>query len=1009
MSYAENNYEDAIIELFCDLGYEYLFGPEIERDYHLPFYEDELISSLSKINGDLPNIAISEAINRLKDIDAGSLVDKNSKFAYYLQNGLSVSYLECDEEKHVVVKLIDYDDVENNSFLVINQWTFVEYEEKRPDIVIFINGLPLVVIELKSPSREEIDASEGYLQLKNYMDKIPSLFAYNVFCAISDLSVSKIGTISASEDRFMEWKTVDGDYESTQYADFNTFFEGIFDKSRFLDIVENFNLFFNETPSKIKILAAYHQYFAVNKAVESTLNAIKSGDGKGGVFWHTQGSGKSLSMIFYTKKLQKLLESPTFVIITDRNDLDNQLFLQFSKSEDYLRQYPIQAQSRGHLIELLNNREANGIFFTTMQKFEESSEPLTDRKDIIVISDEAHRSHYGLEEKVDIKTGKISVGTGRKIRDNLPNATFIGFTGTPISQKDKSTIEVFGNYIDIYDMTQSVEDGATRPIYYENRAIHLKLDEEILNEIDKKYDELSNEAEQYDIETSKHQLSKMEELLAAPETIESLCNDIISHYENNRENLLTGKAMVVAYSRRIAIEIYKKLLNLRSNWIDKVNVVASSSNKDPEEWHEIIGTKSHKQELAKRFKDNEDPFKIAIVVDMWLTGFDIPSLATMYIFKPMKDHTLMQAIARVNRVYKDKEGGLVVDYIGISGALRKAMKDYTLRDQKKYGDMDIAKTAYPVFKEKLELCQNFIHGFNHGDFFGDSNLKRANVIKGGINFFLAKKNEENKELFIREALALKQSLSLCKSIVKEKERLESAYFEAIRVSLVRIKKPGYKSLNEINNEINNLLKATIKSEGVINIIETSSDEISLFGDDFLERISQIPEKNLAIELLKKLLNDQIKTYKRTNLVKSELFSELLKNTMNQYINGLIKSEEVIVELMKIAKDIKDAENEGESLGLNREEKAFYDALTKPENIKDFYENEILVEMTRELTDALNKNRTIDWQKKESARAKMRLIIKRLLKKYKYPPEECKNAIKVVITQCELWTDYEMNI
>lgn len=995
--------------MFCDLGYEYLFGPEIERDYHLPFYEDELISSLSKINGDLPNIAISEAINRLKDIDAGSLVDKNSKFAYYLQNGLSVSYLECDEEKHVVVKLIDYDDVENNSFLVINQWTFVEYEEKRPDIVIFINGLPLVVIELKSPSREEIDASEGYLQLKNYMDKIPSLFAYNVFCAISDLSVSKIGTISASEDRFMEWKTVDGDYESTQYADFNTFFEGIFDKSRFLDIVENFNLFFNETPSKIKILAAYHQYFAVNKAVESTLNAIKSGDGKGGVFWHTQGSGKSLSMIFYTKKLQKLLESPTFVIITDRNDLDNQLFLQFSKSEDYLRQYPIQAQSRGHLIELLNNREANGIFFTTMQKFEESSEPLTDRKDIIVISDEAHRSHYGLEEKVDIKTGKISVGTGRKIRDNLPNATFIGFTGTPISQKDKSTIEVFGNYIDIYDMTQSVEDGATRPIYYENRAIHLKLDEEILNEIDKKYDELSNEAEQYDIETSKHQLSKMEELLAAPETIESLCNDIISHYENNRENLLTGKAMVVAYSRRIAIEIYKKLLNLRSNWIDKVNVVASSSNKDPEEWHEIIGTKSHKQELAKRFKDNEDPFKIAIVVDMWLTGFDIPSLATMYIFKPMKDHTLMQAIARVNRVYKDKEGGLVVDYIGISGALRKAMKDYTLRDQKKYGDMDIAKTAYPVFKEKLELCQNFIHGFNHGDFFGDSNLKRANVIKGGINFFLAKKNEENKELFIREALALKQSLSLCKSIVKEKERLESAYFEAIRVSLVRIKKPGYKSLNEINNEINNLLKATIKSEGVINIIETSSDEISLFGDDFLERISQIPEKNLAIELLKKLLNDQIKTYKRTNLVKSELFSELLKNTMNQYINGLIKSEEVIVELMKIAKDIKDAENEGESLGLNREEKAFYDALTKPENIKDFYENEILVEMTRELTDALNKNRTIDWQKKESARAKMRLIIKRLLKKYKYPPEECKNAIKVVITQCELWTDYEMNI
>ena len=991
--------------MFQDLGYSHFYGPDIERDYHSPFFEDELKRELGYINPDLPQIAITEAINKLKDIETGSLEEKNFKFTYYLQNGVSVNYMEHDEEISKIVKLIDYENIDSNSFTVINQWTVLDKEEKRSDIVIFVNGLPLVVIELKSPSREETDSSEAYNQLKNYMDKIPSLFVYNAFCVMSDLTDSKAGTITANEDRFMEWKTTDGSYESTQFADFKTFFNGIFQKDRFLDILENYNLYSNDEKESIKILSAYHQYFAVNKAVNSTLDALSRKDGKGGVFWHTQGSGKSLSMVFYTKKLQKVLDSPTFIVITDRNDLDDQLFNQFSKCREFLRQNPKRAKNRQHLVELLKDRQANGIIFTTMQKFEESNEPLSERNNIIVISDEAHRSQYGLEEKVDPKTGKISIGTARKIRDNLPNATFIGFTGTPISKRDKSTIEVFGNYIDVYDMTQSVEDGSTRPIYYESRAIKLQLDDEILKKIDQEYDKLAKESEPYAIDKSKHELSKMEELLSAPETIESLCKDIVNHYEN-RQDLLTGKAMIVAYSRKMAVKIYQEILKIRPKWTDKVNIVASSSNKDPEEWHELIGNKTHKIELANKFKDNTDEFKIAIVVDMWLTGFDIPSLATMYIFKPMQGHTLMQAIARVNRVYEDKEGGLIVDYIGISQALRKAMSEYTGRDQKNYGDRNISKTAYPLFKEKLEICQNLMYGFDYNAFFGESDLRRAESIQGGINFLLEPSKEENKGNFIKEALALKQSLSLCRSIVKEKERLEAAYFEAIRTSLTRIIKPGKLSLKEINEAINNLLKATIKSEGVT-ILTSVGKSIDLSDEEFLKRISQLPEKNLAIELLKKLLNDKISVYTKTNLVKSEQFSEMLKSTMNQYINGLIKTEEVISELIAIANQIKAAENEGEELGLTSEELAFYDAITKPEAIKDFYSNEDLLKMTHELTEALNNNRTIDWQKKEGARANMRRIVKRLLKKYKYPPEEIPNAINIVIAQCEKWADTDI--
>ena len=1005
MAFAEDNYENAVIQLFEQLGYGYVYGPNVVRDYTEVLYLDELEPALLRINPSLPSVAIDEAINKLRKFENGSLLQKNEVFMNYLQNGIEVSYYYKDEQQNRIVKLVDYENIDKNSFTVINQWTVVEYSEKRPDVIVFLNGIPVVAFELKSPSREETDASDAYLQLKTYQKEIPSLFIYNAFNVMSDLATSKAGTITAGEDRFMEWKTVDGSYENTQYAQWDTFLKGMFEKWRFLDILKNFICFSGET----KILAAYHQYFAVRKAIASTTKATET-DGRGGVFWHTQGSGKSLSMVFYAHLLQEVLNSPTIVVLTDRNDLDDQLFGQFSKCEKFLRQTSIQASDRANLKALLDGREANGIIFTTMQKFEESDEPLSERRNIVVMADEAHRGQYGLEEKVDATTGQVKIGAARKIRDSLPNATYIGFTGTPISIKDKSTTEVFGNYIDVYDMTQAVEDGATRPVYYESRVIHLKLDDVVLKKIDDEYDLIvAEEAEPYIVEKSKKELGRMESILGADQTLEALVDDIIQHYEDNREQELTGKAMIVAYSRPIAMKIYHKILEKRPVWNEKVGVVMTSGNDDPEEWHDIIGNKRHKDEMAKKFKDDEDPFKIAIVVDMWLTGFDVPSLATMYIYKPMSGHNLMQAIARVNRVYQDKEGGLVVDYVGIAGALRQAMNDYTKRDKGNFGNPNIAETALPKFIEKLEVCRDIFHGFDYSAFMAEdaTDLIRANTIRDGLNFIIGKnrKNDTVKEEYIKQALLLRQALSLCRSLLTAHQRFEAAFFEAVRTLLTRItggSKPL--SLKEINERINELLKASIKSEGVINLFSDIDKEFSLFDPKFLEEISKMKEKNLAVELLKKLIAEQVSLYKRTNLVKSEKFSDLLTNTMKAYLNGMLSNEEVIQELMKMAKDMASASEEGDALGLTDEELAFYDALTKPEAIKDIYENDQLVALAHELTAMLRKSRTVDWQKKESARAGMRRMVKKLLRKYKYPPEGMEDAISTVIGQCEMWTD-----
>lgn len=1015
-AYSEADYENTLIELFQSMGYRHVYAPDVERDRRCPVYEEELETSLRRLNPGLPEAALADALYKLRHFELGGLVQKNAVFMDYLQNGIEVSYTDKGEKRAALAYLADYQRPERNSFIIANQWTFIEHSQKRADLLVFLNGLPIALVELKSPSREETDASEAYAQIRNYMQEIPSLFHYNALCVMSDMGTSKAGTITAGEDRFMEWKTKDGSYENTRFAQFDTFFEGIFQPARLLDILRNFICFSDDGSSCAKILAAYHQYFAVRKAIESTRRATAT-DGKAGVFWHTQGSGKSLSMVFYAHLLQEALDSPTVVVLTDRNDLDGQLFRQFTACRKFLRQEPVQAASREHLIQLLEGRKANGIIFTTMQKFTETDGPLSERHNIIVMADEAHRSQYGLSESIRMSTNEAGetvarrvTGAARLVRNALPNATFIGFTGTPVSSRDRNTQAVFGNTIDIYDMTQAVEDGATRPVYYESRVVKLQLDDDTLQLIDREYDQMEQEADPDVVWKSKQQLGRMEAVLGNPQTIDSLVRDILDHYENHRAPLLTGKAMIVAYSRAIALQIYHRLLELRPGWTEKAAVVMTESNKDPEEWRKVIGNKARREELAREFKDNASPLKIAIVVDMWLTGFDVPSLATMYVYKPMSGHNLMQAIARVNRVFRDKEGGLIVDYVGIASALKQAMNDYTARDRKNYGDPDIAGAAYAQFLEKLQICRDLFHGYDYSGFLHGSDLEKGRCITGAVDFLLAPSRQEESEHYLKEALALRQALSLCSSLAAEDDRMEAALFEAVRVLMVRLTQGGAGrklSLTDMNARINELLKQSIQSEGVINLFSSEEEPFSLFDPRFLAEIARMKHKNLSVELLRRLLEQQVRLYQRTNVVKSEKFSEMLRQLMNRYINGLLTNEQVIEELIRMAQQMASAQKEGDAYGLTLEEQAFYDALTKPEAIKDFYENDALIALTRELTDTLRKNKTVDWNKRDDARANMRMLIKRLLKRHKYPPEGMEDALKTVMTQCELWADESM--
>ena len=1008
VKFTEDSYEQALISLFQELGYEYECGYDVERDYRIPYHKTDLLESLKRLNPEYKDDVIEQGVVQLTNINMVSMEQRNELFIKWLQGGMEVSYQEEGETRTALLNLANYDNINKNQFKVVNQWRIEELQNKRCDMVVMLNGLPLVVIELKSACSEDADIHDAYLQIRNYQLAIPSLFNYNAFNVISDMTETRAGTITADENRYMEWKSDDGYYLSSMLADYGIFFRGIFTKERFLDIIQNFICFDHKKGKTKKIMTAYHQYFAVNKAVDRTRKAMES-DGKIGVFWHTQGSGKSLSMVFFAHQLIQKFPEVTIVVVTDRKDLDDQLFGQFTRCTDFLRQKPYQVESREELATKLRGRKSGGIFFTTIQKFEEGNSPLSSRRNIVVMTDEAHRSQYG-DEYWDDKSQQMKKGFSRKMREALPGASFIGFTGTPISDKDRDTEEVFGDYIDVYDMSQAVDDGATIPVYYESRVVNLNLDEDAMRLLDEEFDHLSEEgATDEQIKAAKQEHSRLEVILGEDSTIDSLVRDIINHYEENRENELSGKAMIVALTRGIAVKIYKRMLELRPEWTEKVKIVMSGSNQDPEEWQQLTGNNKYREELALKFKDDNDPMKIAIVRDMWLTGFDVPSLATMYVYKPMSGHNLMQAIARVNRVFPEKEGGLIVDYVGIAQALKNAMKQYTNRDRRRFGDPDIAKTAFTKWQEEFEICQDLLHGFDYSGFFEEDNAKRASAITGGVNFFSAPSKVTQKKDFIEHSTQLHNATTLCRSLLTTKQKTEICYMDAVRVMLIKLSKKGKITKHEINERIGELLRQSIKSDGVINLFGDRKLEFSLFDEAFMQEVRNMKEKNLAVELLTKLLKEKIATSKKINVVKSDLFSDMLSQSLSNYLKGLLTNEEVIAELLELAEQIKNSDKEGEELGLSVEEKAFYDALSTPEGVRQAYSDDEFVAMTKELTEELKKNRTIDWNRKESARARMRVMVKRLLKKYKYPPKYAEKALETVMRQCEHWADQEENV
>ena len=998
----ENTLEQVIISELEEKGYEYLYGPNIDRDYHEVILRDYFDAAMLKINQGITMEIIEETYKTIKNLGLLKLEDMNAAFHKYLIEGVPVSYRVNGEQSTFTVHLIDFENLQLNDFKVINQYTVIDYKNKRPDILVFINGIPMVLFELKNMVHADTTVEDAYKQIKNYQLDIPTLFYYNAFNVISDGLDTRVGTITSDFTRYMTWKSENGERpEESGVNYFTTLINGVFPKERILDILRNFIVFQDNKGKTVKIIAGYHQYFAVRKAVERTKKSLDENSRKVGVVWHTQGSGKSLSMVFYTGCIVSNPEfsNPTIVVLTDRNDLDNQLFGTFSASSKLLlRQTPKQAQSWVNLKDLLQV-EAGGIIFTTIQKFEESSEVLSERSNIIFIADEAHRSQYGLDGKFDRDTGEWKYGMAKYVRDSLPNATFIGFTGTPIDFDDKSTVEVFGDYIDIYDMTQAVEDGATVPIYYENRTAKLKLNANLLKKIDAEYDKLAAEASEIAIEKSKSDLSSIEAIIGSKERLSLLADDIIAHYED-RQYVLTGKAMIVCMTRRIAINLYKTILEKRPEWKNKIKVVLTSSNKDEEEWHDIIGNKTYRDQLMVEFKDEKSEFKIAIVVDMWLTGFDVPSMATMYIDKPMKGHNLMQAIARVNRVYKDKEAGLIVDYIGMAAELKTALSQYTKRDQDKIPDLG---QAYSIALGKLEIMRDFFYGFDYLAFFGDSDTERLAVIADGVNFALEFEEDAKKE-YIKEATALSQAETLCRSLFDSSTKQEIEFFKSIKAGLCKCGGRVGITSNEINARIMTMLEQAIEQDGVYNIFAQAgkkNPEISILSDEYMDKIRKMKHKNIAAEMLRKLLEDNIRVFARTGVVKSQLFSEKMQKLLKIYNNRLITSAEVIEELLNLSREMTEAYKAGDEKGLSVEELAFYDALAADSEVLKKMQDEVLVEMAQELTELIRRSRTVDWDKKESARAYMRTQVKHLLRKYKYPPEKAKGAIDIVIKQAEL--------
>ncbi|MCI1880789.1 MAG: type I restriction endonuclease subunit R [Sporolactobacillus sp.] len=1049
-NFTEDELEKAAIEILEGLGYDYLSGAEIteqERpDYRDVILKDRVRAALSQLNPDIPAAALAEAFRQLITFNDPSLVENNHRFYQLLTEGIEVSFKENGLERTKRVYLIDTKEPRRNDFLAVNQLTIIGRERRRPDLIVFVNGLPLVVIELKSASDDNVGIENAYNQIQTYKKDIEELFYYNAFCVLSDGINAKAGTITSSLERFMNWRSRNGKkVEPLSVPQYETLLEGMLAPERLVDIAVHFILFQSSSTGNydgggrrigakktlIKILAAYHQYFAVKKTIAKTRIATSAqGDRKIGVVWHTQGSGKSFTMVFYTAALVRELNNPTIVVITDRNDLDDQLFTTFYKSREILRQEPAQADVRRltavqksamtvensrdvhGLYDLLHERAAGGIIFTTIQKFKpESNEMpvLTDRRNVIIIADEAHRSQYGLRAKTNLKTGVVKFGYAKYVRDALPNASFIGFTGTPIELGDKSTRAVFGDYIDTYDMTRAVEDKATVKIYYENRVIKLEADEDVLQHLDEDFAEITEGQEELEREKTKAKWSRLEAVVGSPNRIKKLAADIVAHFEA-RERVMDGKAMIVCMSRRICVDLYDAIVALRPEWHSdddhqgKIKVVMTGSAADSPRLQKHVGGKQRRDLLARRMKDVNDPLKIVIVRDMWLTGFDVPSLNTMYIDKPMRGHNLMQAIARVNRVFKDKEGGVVVDYIGILESLKQALHDYTDSDRQNTG-IDLAK-AVAVMQEKLEIVRGIMHGFDYRDYFGESPRWRMQVIAEAMNFILGKKEKEQKA-FIQVATELGKAHGLVAATDEGRERaMEVGFFKAVKATLVKLKRrgPTVAKTKVVDQRVRQLLERSIISDNVIDIFQAlglKQPEISLLDESFLQEVRTLKTKNLAREMLKKLLEGEIKTMTHTNVVKSELFSEKLKRSLSKYRNQSITNAEVIEELIKMARQIRQMGEREAQLGLNRDEIAFYDALAKDKAARDFYDEPTLKKIAQELTNAIRRNVTIDFNVREQAQAMMRRTIRRLLKKYNYPPDQAEDATQTVMRQVNL--------
>lgn len=1024
----EDDLEQAALEWLENLGYEIENGPNIAVDGDSPerasysdvVLEGRLEEALKEINPDASIETVLRAVQQVTMVQSPSLIVNNRLFQKYVTDGIDVE-VRKEDGRNTTEKLwlFDFQDLSNNYFLAVNQFTVIEGQSnKRPDVIVFVNGLPLVVIELKNSTDEQVGISKGFNQLQTYKATIPSLFQFNAFMVTSDGVNARAGSLTADEERFMMWRTVDGEsIAPSTMPQLEVLIQGMFKPEVLLDLLRHFIVFQTDGEKIFKILSAYHQYYAVNKAIEQAKRAAaKTGDRKIGVIWHTQGSGKSLSMVFYTGKLVLEMNNPTVIVLTDRNDLDDQLFNTFSISSDLLRQTPKQANSRSDLRNLLAV-ESGGIIFTTMQKFAPEEgfthmDALTTRRNVIVMADEAHRTQYGFQAQVTKTKDDVATkyGYAKYMRDALPNASFIGFTGTPVESSDKNTPAVFGDYIDIYDMTQAVEDGSTVKIYYESRIVKLDLPEGL--DIDSEYDEITEFQEQSDRERLKSKWSRLEALVGAEQRLQKLAADTVNHFEA-RQDAMFGKSMIVVMSRRIAIDLYQEIIKLRPEWHsddDKggvIKIVMTGTSSDPEHWQPFIGNKKRRDDLARRMKDVNDELKIVIVRDMWLTGFDVPALHTMYIDKPMKGHNLMQAIARVNRVFRDKPGGLIVDYIGIADSLKEALKQYTDSDRGNTG-IDTA-VAVDVLLEKFEIIQDMLYKHNYDKFNSEKASERMRAITETMDFVIGL-GEEEKKRFMKVVTELGKAYALCATEPEAQElNAEIGFLKAVKAGLVKLipNEGGKRTPEQVDAQLNQLISKSVISDEVIDIYTSlgiQNPDISILSDEFLDEVRALPQKNLAVELLNRLLQGKVKNVQRTNLVKAQKFTEMLNNAINKYNKRAIETSKIIEELIQLAKEMNDSVKAGEASGLIKEEVAFYDALASHETAEQVLGDDILKVIAHELTKAIKENMSIDWNLRESARAKMRITVRRLLKKYGYPPDLQKLAVETVVEQAELMAE-----